>query len=216
MINESCFFCSSQNTKEQSLNRIYCLSCKKRYSLKKIQRLKKIIECFALEVPALKASSFLNISYKTVHQNYQIIRKKIAAFEKTNPLYELLDDFCTKDERFGKETLFLSVENGLLFAKLFEKSQFKKDNLLRFENERDCKLTVFQSSNPSYFSGFKREYGQNSDFYPFLKRMLKKYQGISKNSFKLYLSEAVFRYNNRKDNLTAILTSLWQKIPNSK
>src|SRR3989339_427175 len=78
MDRRKCVFCHYSRVRTNSLGRIYCPRCKKRYSFKKTERVKKIIEYFALEIPANKASKVLHLNYKTVYRVYQRLRRKIA------------------------------------------------------------------------------------------------------------------------------------------
>lgn len=80
------------------MGRIYCPRCKRRYSLRKTRRVRKIIEYFALEIPTNKVSKVLHINYKTVYRVYQALRIKIA--EKTKEEFKKLSGEIEIDDAY--------------------------------------------------------------------------------------------------------------------
>ncbi|MCL5676212.1 MAG: transposase, partial [Patescibacteria group bacterium] len=80
--------------------RIYCPRCGKRYSFKKEERVRKIIEYFSLEIPANKASKALYLNYKTVYRIYQRLRGKIA-FKSEEEFRKLSGEIEVDDAYFG-------------------------------------------------------------------------------------------------------------------
>lgn len=205
--NSCCFFCGSEKIKEHSLGRIYCLECRKRYSQKRITNAKKIIEYFALEVPANKASKFLNLNYKTVHRTYQDLRKRIET--------KTLDDLLPKNHEGKSFFVLIAEKDGVVLSRIIKQIP-EYEKLIKKLESKEFKANIFSTDNFKSFKSLEKVHsGGLESFWLYAKIRLEKYQAVSRKNLQLYLNELCFRYNHKNKNLLNALLRLWQKVPNS-
>lgn len=203
---DSCFFCGSENTKQHSLGRVYCLDCKKRYSQKRIANAKKIIEYFALEVPANKASKFLNLNYKTVHRTYQNLRKKMEN--------DLLNNVLPQTHQGKNFFLLIAEKDGVVLSRIIKQIP-EHEKLIKKLESKKFKTNLFSTDSFKSFKSLEKVHsGGLESFWLYAKIRLEKYQAISSKNLQLYLNELCFRYNYKNKNLLNVLLNLWQKVPN--
>jgi len=238
MYRKYCVFCNYSRVHTNSLNRVYCPRCKRRYSFKRAERIKKIIEYFALEVPANKAAKVLRLNFKTTYRIYQRLRGKIAnkseaEFRKLSSEIEV-DDAYFGGKRKGKRgrgaagkvmVLGMLERNGKVFTTALEKA--KATDILKTIKNKAEKGSVFYSDKfKSYkslvllgrhitldhakeFANGRAHINGLEGFWSFAKERMLKYHGISKSNFHLYLKELEFRYNHRNQNLMELFIKLW-------
>ncbi|MBI3379912.1 IS1595 family transposase [Candidatus Gottesmanbacteria bacterium] len=238
MDRRKCIFCRYYRARGNSLGRIYCPRCKRRYSFKRAERLGKIIEYFALEIPANKASKVLHLNYKTVYRVYQRLREKIAGktkeeFRKLSGEIEI-DDAYFGGRRKGNrgraasgKTLVLGMleRDGRVFTTLPENLELgqvldaisrhaEKGSVFYTDQFRSYKSLFIYGRHLSLnhaekFANGRVHINGLEGFWSFAKERMLKYHGISKKHFALYLKELEFRYNHRKQDLIKIFTELW-------
>lgn len=210
---ENCFFCGSLDIRSHSLNRLYCLACKMRYSRKSTTLLRKAIEYFALEVPALRVSKLLNKNYKTTHGLYQKIRRQIQRYNQNTPLAKLSKSFFT-ESKDGNHLIFLIKDNFFIYGRYFGRVIYQKDEILQVMSSKNISFLILETSTYKNYHDFKFSCGKNlNSLWLIIKRNLNSYQSISAENFDLYLNEAIFRINHKEINLQNVISKLWQKIP---
>ncbi len=76
----NCIFCNNKKLYHLKTGQVKCASCKKKFSLKKIEKDLSIINAFCQNKTANQASIDLNINYITVKNRYEILRNEIALY----------------------------------------------------------------------------------------------------------------------------------------
>ncbi|MBM3256417.1 MAG: IS1595 family transposase [Candidatus Moranbacteria bacterium] len=189
----------------------------------------KLIDFFVLEVPALKAAKVLKINRHSAEKVYQIIRANLALkCEEESPFkgeVEVDESYFggrRKGNRGrgapGKVPVFgILKRNGKVYTRIVKdvsRSTLRKIIRTRIVPESIVYSDSFRSYNGLVLDGFKhfridheREFTRSrynhingiENFWGYAKTKLKKYYGIDRKYFYLYLKEMEFRFNYRKD-----------------
>lgn len=201
----------------------------------------KLIELFALEVPALKAARVLRLNRHSAERVYQVIRCHLAwECERVSPLRGEVE----ADESYfgghrkgprgrgaaGKVAVFgllkrrgkvytrpvPNVTRDTLRAVIRQKvpkgatiysDQFSGYDGLITQGYRHVRIHHGQSFAPSR----RRHINGIENFWGYAKTKLKRYYGISRSHFLLYLKEMEFRFNHRQHDLAVLIRRILKK-----
>jgi transposase len=198
----------------------------------------RLIDYFVLEVPAIKAAQMLSLNRHTAERIYNVIRVKIAIeCEKQSPFRgEVeIDESYFGGKRKGKRgrgaadkvpVFGILKRNGRVYTRVVEDVSSK--TLRRIIRTRVIPKSViysdsFRSYNGLVLDGF-RHYRIDHDkeftdkkrnhingienFWGYAKTKLKRYYGVSREHYYLYLKEMEFRFNNRNGELRRIIRGI--------
>ena len=199
-----------------------------KYSKLSKKKINRLIEAFALGLPALTAADHADVHRNTANRFYKRLRIRIARETiNTKPLQgEIeLDESYFGGKRKGmrgrgaahKQIVFGILErNGIVRTILVE--DVSADTLMseiEAHTEKGCVYYTdkFRSYNSLWRFGkhntidhakeFRKESYNHINgiegFWSYAKRFLYKYNGVSKKNFFLYLKEIEWRFNHRKD-----------------
>ena len=231
-----CPYCGNEHFGKVRRNMYKCYRCKREWSIRKGSVLERTkisflkfllaLKLFELEIPVLKASKELGLSYNTVHRLFTLIRECI--FRKTSE-----DDFLRgeieADESYfggkrkgnrgrgavGKTPVFGILErNGKVKVEVVR--DVKAETLLKEVVKKVKRGSLiytdrFKGYDGLVMYGFKHERIDHSKrfangkvyingiegFWSYAKERLLKFHGLSPKLFPLYLKELEFRYNER-------------------
>lgn len=191
------------------------------------RELGRLIDFFALEIPAKKAAKALEINRHSAERVYHLIRLRLAAeCEKQSPF----EGEVEVDESYfgghrkgnrgrgaaGKVPVFgLLKRQGKVYTRIVK--DVSRETLRKIIRTQVVPASViysdgFRSYDGLILDGFrhyrirheqtfarKRNHINGiENFWGFAKTKLKKYYGINRKYFYLYLKEMEFRFNNRK------------------
>jgi len=225
-----CIFCRKYTLSILGDKRIYCKTCKKRYSLKKLRTDLEVLHYFCLELSARKAALDLGLSYNTVKHRYDKFRRKIAefsdeSFEKLSGEVEIDETYFggkRKGKRgrgaFNKAIVFGILErNGKVHIAVVP--NVKAKTLMNEIKTSTQKGSVFYTDCFKSYKSLKqfgkhhkinhqKTFGKGHNhinglegFWSFAKERFRKYHGINMKNYTLYLKEMEYRYNNRNKKL---------------
>ena len=188
----------------------------------------RLIDFFALEVSAKKAAMALGINCHSAERVYHLIRLRLAAeCEKQSPFegeVEVDESYFgghRKGNRgrgaAGKVPVFgLLKRQGMVYTRIVKdvsretlrkiiRTQVVPESIIYSDGFRSYDgliLDGFKHYRIRHEETFARKYNHINgieNFWGFTKTKLKKYYGINRKYFYLYLKEMEFRFNNRKD-----------------
>ena len=188
----------------------------------------RLIDFFALEVSAKKAAMALGINRHSAERVYHLIRLRLAAeCEKQSPFegeVEVDESYFgghRKGNRgrgaAGKVPVFgLLKRQGMVYTRIVKdvsretlrkiiRTQVVPESIIYSDGFRSYDgliLDGFKHYRIRHEETFARKYNHINgieNFWGFTKTKLKKYYGINRKYFYLYLKEMEFRFNNRKD-----------------
>mgnify|MGYP003597297958 FL=1 len=187
-----CKNCKNDSFYQLQNEYIKCKICAKKYSLKKLKTDENIIIGFWQDKTALELSKELNLNYKTIKSRFDEIRYKLSKFLEEE-YYSMPKDYSEYEEFY-----YFSQKQKLQNIK----SLYEAINIIGFySNEKIYTLLMpnlkhrRESKNEGFeeYLNWHKIYSQNSyktklyDFWKFLEENLKKYNGVSYESFFYYL-----------------------------
>ena len=229
-----CWFCNSYGLSRLKDRRVWCSSCRKKYSLHKLKRDLGVLYYFYLEVSARKCARELSLSYKTVAKRYAEYRKAIVAyseqeFRKLRGAVEADETYFggkRKGKRgrgaFNKQAVFGILErNGKVYTAAVNDVSAK--TLFEHIKKKTRKGSVFYTDDFRSYKDLK-QYGKHNKvkhsktfgkghnhingiegFWSFAKERFHKYHGINRRNYPQYVKEMEFRFNHRNEPLYPLL-----------
>ena len=205
------------------------------------RQLHKLIEFFALEVPALKAAKVLRINRHSAERVYHEIRRHLAwECERQSPLRGVIE----ADESYfgghrkghrgrgaaGKVAVFgLLKRRGKVYTRPVP--NVTRETLRAIIRQKVPKGATIYSDQWTAYDGLitqgyrhhRIHHGQGfaasrrrhingiENFWGYAKTKLKRYYGIPRNQFLLYLKEMEFRFNHRHEDLPLLIRRILKK-----
>ena len=195
----------------------------KRCKLKKKVQI-RLLEYFVAEVTARTAANLVEINYHSAHLFYQKVRKMIVENTKHEELLdgeiELDESYfggVRKGKRgrgaSGKVPVFGLLKRGgkvialpipdasqntlmpIIRAKIKPDSIVYTDNFRSYNALDVSEFHHFRINHSKEFARAKNHINGIENFWNQAKRVLRKYNGIPKNNFYLFLKECEFRFN---------------------
>jgi len=198
----------------------------------------RLIDYFVLEVPAIKAAKVLSINRHSAERIYTIIRINIAReCEKESPLggEVEVDESYFGGKRRGqrgrgaadKVPVFGILKRGdKVYTRIVEdvsRKTLRKIIRTKVIPESVIYSYSFRSYNGLVLDGFKHyridhdrgfiNEGRNhingiENFWGYAKTKLKRYYGVSRRYYYLYIKEMEFKFNNRNRDLRRIIRGI--------
>jgi transposase len=191
------------------------------------RQVSKLMDYFAMEVPAKTAARAMGINRHSAERVYQIIRRCLALeCEKHNPFggEVEVDESYFGGIRKGKRgrgaadkipVFGLLKRNGWVYTKIV--TDVARETLRKIIRTKVIPHAViysdsFRSYDSLILDGYKHyriNHGKTfankrnhingiENFWSYAKTKLKKYYGVNRQEFYFYLKEMEFRFNNRK------------------
>ena len=211
-----------------------------KYSKLSNYKIKKILQCFCLELTATQTANQLGLNRHTMDRYYQLFRERIAEYEEQN-LEQLSGNIEIDESYFGSRhfgdkrgrgakwripVVGILKRKGLVYATIIPDVSRKTLIPIIEKLVRKSKSNVYTDKWRSYdslvFSGYKHHRINHSkefvkshnhingieSFWSYVKRKMRKHNGIPRHKFYLYLKESEFRFNHRGQNIYKLLTKL--------
>ena len=206
-----CKFCNAKLYILQN-GMVKCSMCKKKYSLKKIQRRYDLIDAFLAFKSAHHTSKALSISYQTVFDYFKYLRTYTV--EYTQARYEY---FNTNVEEFEEYTFtyakhqstqpkhitftFVTLsKGGHIYNMVLPTSRHINRHTLQSQMKR-IKRNAYIGKLNSYENSI-------ADFWKFFETCIKQYKGVNAENFILYVKQAEFKFNHTLEKQKQILYAL--------
>jgi len=203
----SCIYCNHYILYKLSDGNFKCAKCKRKFSIKKVDRKAKILKGFLDELSPKEISIKYNISYATVVKEIKHIRRVIA-------------NIC--EEEFLKKTEIKEFEEYLYIPKSLKRDKnsiYKAQNFLTIDyggkvyNILLSSMKNYDTFSPDEIKSMLRQskiikiYKKTTikNFWTYFEDFIKKFKGVKEEEFFYYLKEAEFRFNNFKIEVSKIL-----------
>lgn len=216
-----CIYCNNKKLYQLKSEQLKCSNCKKKFSIKKIEKDLKIIECFCNDLNINETSKKLDINYVTVKKRYDLFRQLIASRledefkDKTVIEYDEYI-YLEKSKRDIKENIF-DAQNFLTFHYDDKIYNLLMQNLNMYKNQ-----FMDDGADEAYFKEFSKYMMFNkiskiqkkdnliTKFWIFFEKSILKYKGVRHENFFYYLKEIEFKFNYEQSLQKEILTDLYQ------
>lgn len=216
----NCPYCNHSVTYKLKTSQEKCSKCKRKFSAKKIELEKNIIELFCDNQNINKTAKSLKLNYTTVQKRFINYREYISFYLEEQYLqYETTqyDEYVylPKSKKKIKDNIF-EAQNFLTFCydenKVYNllmpnlnryKEQFKTDNL---EGVYFKEFSHFMMFNK--IAKIKNKNNPIVEFWNFFENAILQYKGIESEKFFYYLKECEFKFNYTKEEQKEILTAI--------
>lgn len=222
-IQNHCIYCQG-SLYHLSDGRVKCITCKKKYSIKRVEKILKLIESFCSDENASESAKRHRINYSTVLTHYQKFRSLAA--QHCEHEYTLHRDqiseyeeyiYLERSKRNNPESIFdahnfLTFDYGgavynLLMPSLIQyKEQFLNDQL---ESVYYKEFSKFMRQHK--IIKISKRYNTITKFWDYFESFITQYKGISREYFDYYLKEAEFKFNHTREDQERFLTRLYFK-----
>ena len=212
-----------------------------KYSKLSNREIGKLVDYFVLEVPARKAAKMLGINRHSAERIYNIIRLNLAKeCERESPLggeVEVDESYFggrRKGKRgrgsAGKVPVFgILRRNGKVYTRIVEdvsrktlrsiiRTKVIPESVVYSDSFRSYDGLVldgfkhFRINHDEKFSDEKRNHINGiENFWGYAKMKLKRYHGVSRSHFFLYLKEIEYRFNHRNEDLRVLIRNILKK-----
>ncbi len=210
-----CPFCKSKRLYNLQNNYKKCSVCKKKFSLKKLEIDKRVIELFCNNINANRCAKILNVNYRTIQNRFTLFRKLIAYYleeqhyntVQDNSSYEEYYYFTNRQKKDKSRSLYEAINiigfysNKKVFTLLMPK-------LSRYDRGEDNK----NFENYLKWHKIYSQYAYTTPlhiFWKYLEENLKKYKGVDEENFFYYLKECEFKFNYLQNKQIEILKELY-------
>ena len=199
-----CIYCKHPYTYSLKDKQRKCGKCKRKFSLRKIEREQSLLKLFTEGKNAREASNLTGMHFVTVQRYFENFRRAIAlnADEQYQPHSHLITDYDeylylpkslnpNKDIRKLQHFLTLSYENKVYNLMMPAAQRYN----LNTEDEQEKKLLL---KYLRFNKVFKLTKSQNTitKFWDYFESFILQYKGVSNEQFVFYLKEAEWRFNN--------------------
>ena len=203
----SCIYCGHYILYKLNDGNFKCAKCKRKFSLKKLDRKAKILKGFLDGSLPKEISKKYDFSYASVVKEIKNIRKVIA-------------NIC--EEEFLKKEEIKEFEEYLYIPATLKKdinSIYKAQNFLTIDyggkvyNILLSSMKNYDTLSPNEIKSIFRQskiikiYEKNiiKEFWEYFEDFIKKFRGVKEEEFFYYLKEAEFRFNKFKIDISQIL-----------
>ena len=211
-----CIYCNNKKLYQLKSGQLKCSSCRKKFSPKKVQQDKDIMECFCADLTVNQTANVLNLNYATVKRKYDLYRKLVSLY--------LEEQYQHKDVIQYDEYIYLEQSKKKIKKNIFDAHDFitfnykdKVYNLLMPNLNRYKEQFLDDGVDESYFKEFSKfmmfnkiskiQKSENiiQRFWYFFEDFILKYKGVNSKNFFYYLKEAEFKFNYTKEEQKRIL-----------
>lgn len=216
----NCPYCNHNQYYTLGTQQHKCKKCLRKYSPKKIVLKQNIIEMFAQDKTVLEASKILKVNHLTIQKYYMSFRNSLIGF-----LEEIYHQHQTQsyDEYVYLEQSKAKVQENIFDAHnflTFEYNNNKVYNLLMPDLNRYKEQFIDDEAHTVYYKEFskfmlynriaKMQKKENTivQFWEYFETWIKKYKGIKRENFLLYLKECEFKFNYSQKERIEILSNL--------
>ena len=217
-----CPYCGSKRLYIVTQTSRKCSTCKRKYSLQKLEKDSIIMDCFCKDMSANECAKSLHVNYKSVKDRYMDFRKLALLhveniYSKNHAEFSEYDEyyFLPKNKRGKVKYLFEAVGILGMVYNDFIYTLLLPDQFSHIRNENDEMKITYMKEYAKHLNRYKIVHFEKFDsqlirFWIFLEKKLQHFKGVSKENFIYYLKEYEFKFNYEEEQ-KEILWKLWLK-----
>ena len=207
------------------------------------RKLNQLIRLFVLEVPAVKAAKEVHVNRHSAERVYTVIRECIVkACEKNSPFdgeVEVDESYFGGKQKYGRGRKVITkvpvfgilkrdgkvyttpVEDvsrytlrRIIKEKVREGSTIYSDAFASYDGLITAGYKHYRINHQKLFAAKRNHINGIENFWGFAKTKLRRYYGMNRSRFFLYLKEMEFRFNHRSEDLLAITRKIVRRYSN--
>jgi transposase-like protein/DNA-directed RNA polymerase subunit RPC12/RpoP len=221
MKKDICPFCGSKRLYIVTKTSFKCSTCRRKYSLKKLEKDYKIMFYFCENISANECATSLHVNYKGVKDRYMDFRKLLLLhvekkYSQNRVAFSEYDEyyFLPQNKRGKVKYLFEAI--GVL-GMVYNNSVYTlllPDQFSHIKDALDDVKITYMKEYAKHLNRYKIMHFEKFDsqlirFWIFLEEKLLHFKGISRENFIYYLKEYEFKFNHTKEEQKEILWRLW-------
>ncbi|MCF6245112.1 MAG: transposase [Sulfurovum sp.] len=198
-----CIYCEHPYTYLLADNQCKCGKCKRKFSLRKIEREKKLYSLFSEGVNASGASKQTGMHFATVQKRYDKFRRNLALY--ADELYQLNSHRVTGYDEYLYLPKSLKVERNIdklqhFLTMSYDNTVYNimlpktKRSVLLTDNEQEDKL-LLKYLKFNKVAKLSKAQSTITEFWDYFENFICQYKGVSDEQFIYYLKEAEWRFN---------------------
>jgi hypothetical protein len=199
----TCIYCKHSHTYVLGDSQRKCSKCKKKFSIKKIQREETLFLHFKNGDTARETALKTKMHFLTVQNHFEKFRKNIALY--SDELYQLNSDRVNDYDEYLYLPRSLSIENNLDKLQHFLTLSYDdtiynimmpktKQSLLYASDDKEHKL-LMKYLKFNKISKLSKSQNTITKFWAYFEEFICRYKGVSNEKFIFYLKEAEWRFN---------------------
>ena len=204
-----CIYCNNPHTYILADTQRKCSKCKRKFSLKKIQREEKLFSYFKKGLTVRETALECKMHFLTVQNYFEKFRKNLAIY--ADELYQ------QNAHRVTDYDEYLYLARSLNINKNADKLQHfltfcyddtiynimmpkKKLSLIKNADEKEHKL-LMKYLKFNTISKLSKSQNTITRFWDYFEEFICRYKGVSDEKFIFYLKEAEWRFNLQRKNI---------------
>ena len=198
-----CIYCEHPYTYLLADKQRKCGKCKRKFSLQKIEREKKLLSLFNDGTNARKAAKQTRMHFATVQKHYEKFRRNITLY--ADEMYQLNSHRITGYDEYLYLPKSLKIEKNIHKLQHFLTMSYdnKVYNIMMPKTKRSIFLSDELQDNKlllkyltfNKIAKLSKAQSTITKFWDYFEHFILKYKGVSDEQFVFYLKEAEWRFN---------------------
>ena len=199
-----------------------CSDCRRRYSPRKAEKDRHIIDAFAEGLTASEAARRSGMSYPTVRNRFHTFRFLVTTFleeayeQRTDEVREFEEYLYLEASKRGEKANIFDAYNFITFDYGGRVYNLMMPSLARFKQGfiDDGLDELYHTEFSKYLKRHKiakleKKMNRITEFWLFFETFVTRFKGVNSEHFPYFLKEAEFRFNYPPDEQRTILEQLW-------
>mgnify|MGYP003387162064 CR=1 FL=1 len=204
-----CIYCNHPHTYILADTQRKCSKCKRKFSLKKIQREEKLFSHFKKGHTARKTALNTNMHFLTVQNHFEKFRKNITIY--SDEIYQENSHRVTDYDEYLYLPRSLNIEKNTdklqhFLTLCYDNTIYNimmpktKLSLLKNPDEKEHKLLI-KYLKFNTISKLSKSQNSITKFWDYFEEFICQFKGVTNEKFIFYLKEAEWRFNIQQKNL---------------
>jgi len=204
-----CIYCNHPHTYALADTQRKCSKCKRKFSLKKIQREERIFDHFKKGDTARQTAISTKMHFLTIQNYFEKFRKNIAIYadeiyQKNSHRVTNYDEYLYLPRSLQIEKNIDKLQHFLTFC--YDDTIYnimmpkKKLSLIKDDDEKEHKL-LMKYLKFNTISKLSKSQNTITRFWDYFEEFICRYKGVSDEKFIYYLKEAEWRFNLQRKNI---------------
>jgi hypothetical protein len=202
-----CIYCGHPYTYTLKNSQHKCSRCKRKFSLKKIEREQKLFKLFEKGFNARETAKQTGMHFVTVQKYYEQFRREIAlqadiSFQQNNHNVTGYDEYLYLPKSLKVEKNIHKLQHFFTLSYDDKVYNLMMPAIHRYHfnpaDEQEKKL-LLKYLNFNKIAKLSNAQNTITEFWDYFETFILQYKGVGHENFIFYLKEAEWRFNNKND-----------------
>jgi len=201
-----CIYCEHPYTYGLKNNQRKCSKCKRKFSLKKLERENKLKNFFIKGFNATQTSKLSKMHIVTVQKYYETFRRELAlesdiSYQQNSHNVTGYDEYLYLPKSLKAEEHIHKLQHFLTLSYNDKVYNIMMSTIQQYhfttENKHEKKLLI-KYLNFNKVAKFSKAQSTITEFWEYFEKFILQYKGVSNEQFIFYLKEAEWRFNTQR------------------